>query len=263
MIIFYNQYEDIIFSVGNLSTVPIVHGNQCATIENNTLDVNNTDSNKIEYSQTDGGFLMEAWKDVKIDAIAKPLVVSVMNDLDDSGGEIGIIQSGKRREEYIVERVLLKHLMGSSLQIYHRENGSPYIKLEGEREKFISISHSNGWVMLALCNQRVGVDIEKKQDRLVKLKHKFLSNQEISFVSKQEEANQLSILLLLWCAKEAVFKLIEKPLPEFSEEILVDPFVLQPSGLMYAVADPKDNPQRVVLHYTFYEDFAWVVAKLM
>jgi hypothetical protein len=70
---------------------------------------------------------------------------------------------------------------------------------------------------------------------------------------------RLRLLLLHWCAKEAIFKRYEKSLPEFSEEIMILPFDFQKDeGIFQVVAEPNDSKIPITLRYKMFGDLALV-----
>ena len=77
--------------------------------------------------------------------------------------------------------------------------GAPFIKGEG----FISISHSKNIVGIAGCNEfKVGLDIEPINDKISKIKHKFLSLDEI----EKLDCDSTTELTKVWSGKESLYK---------------------------------------------------------
>jgi phosphopantetheine--protein transferase-like protein len=70
-------------------------------------------------------------------------------------------------------------------------------------------------------NKKVGVDIEKITDRISKIKKRFLSENELSFISEKDELAQLYVC---WGIKETLFKLYGKGSLPFINGIKIDKF---------------------------------------
>lgn len=104
-----------------------------------------------------------------------------------------------RRLEFLAERALLIEITGDeALEIGHEPSGRPVVG-----GKFISISHTRGYVALMLsASHEVGVDIEYRSERVRKIAPKFIRDDEA------EEMEKLSTeeMLIIWCAKETAYK---------------------------------------------------------
>jgi phosphopantetheinyl transferase len=125
-----------------------------------------------------------------------------------------------KRLQHLAGRFLLQFLFPDFPYELIRiaDTNKPYL----QNEKFhFSISHSGDYAAVIVSkNQRVGLDIEILSRKAEKIKHKFLSEEEMKtfYISKNQSASQLStlnsqlptsnsqLLTLLWCAKESVFK---------------------------------------------------------
>lgn len=108
----------------------------------------------------------------------------------------------KRKCEILSTHKLLKLYTSNHFQViqYSPENVP---QISGS-SKQISISHSNNTAALVVSPYLCGVDIETISTRIEKIKHKFLSRNEIIFV--ENNTNTHALLTLLWTVKEAVFK---------------------------------------------------------
>jgi 4'-phosphopantetheinyl transferase EntD len=164
----------------------------------------------------------------------------------------------KRRFEFLRTRLLLKTLIGREVWVSHTEEGKPYISDESYS---LSISHAGDYVAVMLGKTvPVGVDVELKREKLFRVQHKFLGKEESALVEELEDREmRLRLLLLHWCAKEAIFKRYEKSLPEFSEEIMILPFDFQKDeGIFQVVAEPNDSKIPITLRYKMFGDLALV-----
>ncbi len=104
----------------------------------------------------------------------------------------------QRKREFIATRILRHELFGFQ-HIHYDVVGAPFIKGEG----FISISHSKNIVGIAVCNEfKVGLDIEPINDKISKIKHKFLSLDEI----EKLDCDSTTELTKVWSGKESLYK---------------------------------------------------------
>ena len=135
-----------------------------------------------------------------------------------------VFKSGARKMEYLVERALLHSLLNKDIDILHEESGKPY--LDGENGLEISISHTlrkgKGFVAIVLSRHgRSGIDIEYQSDRINKIVDKF--------IREDEKASTTIERLIIWSAKETVYKYFhEQDLQYFEMRCL--PFVPMDKG---------------------------------
>ncbi len=107
--------------------------------------------------------------------------------------------SRKRRQEWLTCRVLLSNVLGKDFLLEYQSNGKPYLL---QPKKNISISHSKEYVAIAIAEKKIGIDIEKIDTRILKLKEKILNSREANrFVAADER-----VLHIIWGIKESVYK---------------------------------------------------------
>jgi phosphopantetheinyl transferase len=107
--------------------------------------------------------------------------------------------SKKRRQEWLTYRVLLSNVLGKEFILEYQSNGKPYLL---QPKKNISISHSKEYVAIAIAEKKIGIDIEKIDTRILKLKEKILNSREVNrFVAADER-----VLHIIWGIKESVYK---------------------------------------------------------
>lgn len=121
------------------------------------------------------------------------------------------ISNPTRQKERLASRLLIETLCGTYCEVAYRSNGEPY--LVGSTQH-ISISHTKNYVAVAIAPCRVGIDIEYKSDRVLRITEKFLNTTETSKLA--QATDKISTALLFWCAKEALYKKLEQKEPEFT-----------------------------------------------
>lgn len=118
-----------------------------------------------------------------------------------------------RRREYVATRVLRTMHFGNE-PILYSEIGAPYVDGEG----FISISHANHVVGMAYCKTfQVGLDLEPINEKVMRVKHKFLSDEE----KKLTDTSSVEEMIKVWSGKEALYKLAGRKKIIFAENILL------------------------------------------
>ena len=121
--------------------------------------------------------------------------------------------------------VLLQELTGGPVCVAYRPNGAPY--LSGS-SLHISISHTKGYAAVLLQNRpAAGIDIEYRSERVSKIRSRFMNSEEEAGIDKEHETEHL---LLHWCAKETLFKMIGQEEVDFLHHLHVRPFPYAEEG---------------------------------
>lgn len=117
-------------------------------------------------------------------------------------------RSASREAERSALRLLLEQHFGAQRTIAYRPSGQPYL-LEVP-DLFLSLSHTQGYVLAGLSSQPIGVDIERIDERVPRVTARVLSESTRAYL-EQIEDDRLRYLLyhLLWTAGEALYKLVE------------------------------------------------------
>ena len=119
------------------------------------------------------------------------------------------------KKQFLAIRNILKELSIDDEDLVYEESGKPFIR-DGQN---ISFSHSNIYVAVIISKQIVGIDIETANDRIFKIKNKFLETE----LKYPIEFNQ-ETLLVYWNIKESIFKSLRNSQIDFKQNIIVLPF---------------------------------------
>ena len=118
----------------------------------------------------------------------------------------------KRKQEFLQARVI-RDQIADETEIIYNEDGKPFLK---DNSQFISISHSENYIGIVCAPFNIGMDIEEVNERIHKIKNRFLNEQEIESFGK----DTLS-LTIAWTIKEALFKLNDRKGIDFRKELLI------------------------------------------
>jgi phosphopantetheinyl transferase len=166
------------------------------------------------------------------------------------------IHTESRKTEWLAVRVLLKELLGKETAIAYHPNGAPYLP---GKELAISISHTKGYVAVLLPDTPpAGIDIEYRANRILKIRSRFLSPEEDSRIDPAHEADHL---LIYWCAKEALFKMMGQNEVDFANQMHVTPFPYNQSGNLVITETRTPQTASYPLSYRVEEDFVLVFTK--
>ena len=146
----------------------------------------------------------------------------------------------------LIEKQMVRHMLRKILpnhKIRYYENGQPYLE---PFDKFVSVSHSFPYAVLAISEKKIGVDIEQVKDRIDKIKHKFLHPTEIDWLGRVE--SEIEHLTAIWCIKEALFKIHSSKQWSFKEFYVVDEFFLDKFSKIKCKIFDKDKEDKFLAH---------------
>lgn len=168
-----------------------------------------------------------------------------------------------RRREYYAVRALLAAVLGKEKTIAYLPSGHPYLT---DHSYNISISHTKGFCALAWhAGHPVGVDIEMLSPRVSRVAHRFVSPAEQILVENHFPQDVTRGQLLLWSAKEAAYKLVDRPATDFLRDIIVDGNTLDPDTQTCRIRCRVDVPDGSTtqvsypMHYRFFQNFVFVL----
>lgn len=162
----------------------------------------------------------------------------------------GRFKAAGRRLEWLSVRRLM-HELDITSPIAYLPSGRPYLK---DDERHISISHTRGYAAVAIhADSPVGLDIEQRTDKVCRVKDKFLSHEEKLFLPSEKK--NVESMLVIWTAKEALFKLTDKPGVDFAEHFHVAPFELVDDGCFQAHETLTEEQRSFQFIYQLYPDF--------
>jgi 4'-phosphopantetheinyl transferase len=183
------------------------------------------------------------WKvSEEIDELLALAKLSVPDAITYSG-----ITAPHRKKEWLATRALLNELIGEPHLIKYHNDGRPYLE---DSLTNISISHSIGYIAILLHGTHIpGIDIELITRKIGRVASRFLSPDELATCNNVAElANRR--MLLHWCAKEAIFKMVPLSNIEFSTDIAIllnGP--IKDSGSFQGVFNDKSGPVPITLNY--------------
>ncbi len=142
----------------------------------------------------------------------------------------------------------IRHLLASEgycdKDLWYDENGKPHLT-DG---KHISITHSFNFSAIIISDMEVGIDIEKKREKILKIAHKFTSIEDYQKLAHKDVI--IRKLTIVWSAKESIYKSFARKGLTFFNHIYVEDF-----SLYYNTTTAKVNFQDKTENYNvwFYE----------
>lgn len=150
---------------------------------------------------------------------------------DDEKAFIQQLSNSKRYLHWLGTRVLLRKMLNTEEYIDCKVDayGKPYLT---SLPYHISLSHSFDYAGVMISkNKPVGIDIEKIEQKVERIAHKFLRPDELDFIQPENKVNHL---YACWCAKEAVYKCYGRKEVSFVSHIFLDNFDCREAGSFHA-----------------------------
>jgi phosphopantetheinyl transferase len=195
---------------------------------------------------SDKKLLLGIWKtEETLDTLQKMLAPTAFSD-----EQLSSFSTDKRKLEWLTVRVLLKDLLNEEKEIAYKNSGKPYLK---DNSYQISISHTKNFVAVLLHpSLHVGLDIEQRGERALRIKERFLSVEEINSLDKSQPDLHS---LLCWSAKETLFKIVPETEIDFINHLHIFPFQPAESGSFPAKETRSDRQDEFEIQYRVFEDF--------
>lgn len=162
-------------------------------------------------------------------------------------------RNDRRRKEWLTVRVLLAELLGPSVSIDYMESGKPFLR---GSKLFVSITHTIGYVGVRLGEQPVALDMEYMSNRVLRLIPRFVSDREMRYI---DEENKITTALIVWSAKETLFKRFDISDVLFDQHLFVRSLVVNGcDGIFTGCVDKDGFYAEVELHYNLFDDLILV-----
>jgi len=159
---------------------------------------------------------------------------------------IASLSNGKRALHWLSTRLLLRKMLNTSdyIDCQMDDHGKPYLV---NSDTHISLSHSYDYAAVIISkDKKVGVDIELIKHKIKSIKHKFLSDLELS---QKQIGDNTNGLYVSWCAKEAIYKWNGRKGLEFKQHIHIKPFKLKDEGVLQALVELPEGTKALDVNY--------------
>ncbi len=162
----------------------------------------------------------------------------------------------KKKEEWLASRWLLHEMSGREVRgkVLKDAFGKPHLE---DSLWTISLSHSADCAAVLASANVCGVDIQRIEERILRMAPRFMSVEELENVDKTEDVEKIHVY---WGAKEALFKLYSEGNVDFRKNLFVKPFEYGESGSTEAIIDMHDKYIECRIDYEKIEDYILVCA---
>ncbi len=187
----------------------------------------------------------------RIDESSDELLEELAPDKNDRA-LLSTFSNDQKKKEWLAGRISLRHLskeFGLTYQGVRKDpHGKPYLRGHSVE---ISLSHSFPYVAAILDpDQDVGIDLEQPKEKLHRVAPRFLSDNEL-----KNAQNDIRKLCILWCAKEALYKIYNTKWLIFRDNIYIEPFTRNLSGVLTTRIIYQDRNDSYSIKYEDRSDF--------
>jgi hypothetical protein len=156
-----------------------------------------------------------------------------------------ITQANSRH--YLASRILLTTLFPSSKIVLSKNiHNKPSLQIDQLPYK-ISITHSFDYAAILIAKQgELGIDLEKIDPRIARIKTKFMNENELLFAG---EPDQIKMQTLIWSTKETLYKLYSNKEVDFKQNLHILPFNLSNFGSLETFIIKGGLNQKITVHY--------------
>ena len=173
-------------------------------------------------------------------------VEELLNKADFNKIEIKYFENFKnlcRKKQSISSRLILNELSKKKISVCYNRHGSPF----SNEIKNISISHSNKLSVALISDNLVGIDIQKKSEKIQIVKKKFIAKNDTN-----NSLNESSFFHYVWCSKEAIFKTLDGLPCSFKKNIFLKNLSEKKSLGHYQSFNKK---LKFIIYHEMFEDY--------
>ena len=154
-------------------------------------------------------------------------------------------------KELLLVRKILKSILPEHKILYR--DRTPYL-FPNDFE--ISITHSFPFAALAISKNKIGIDIEPFNEKILRIQHKFLFPEEAGFIEKNREVAYLTVI---WSLKESLYKIHHSNYWSLKKHYEVKPFDLNfPYNIMCRVHD-ENVSDLYKARVEFFENYCFTI----
>lgn len=205
---------------------------------------------------------MPLYKTITVNSATKVLIWKIEESFDTllknieltakNTGRLNSMKSILHQKGFLSIRHLLALEGFTDYDLYYDTNGKPHLK-DGLH---ISITHSFIFSAIILSDIKVGIDVEKKRDKILRIAHKFTS---VKNFDKSSLTTKIRKLTAIWCAKESLYKSFNRVGLSFLNHIHVEEFGLDQNETT-AIADFNNKTESYHVRFNEFEDFTCAYA---
>ncbi|MGG5600579.1 4'-phosphopantetheinyl transferase superfamily protein [Myroides sp. DF42-4-2] len=128
----------------------------------------------------------------------------------------------QHQKAFLAVRQILRQNGISDCELSYDDKGKPRLR----SGLHISISHSFDYALVAISQENIGIDIELKREKIIRLKDKFCNPRELALAPADFQL-QVDYFTEVWSVKEALYKMCNSRSLSFAQDMSVCVFEKQ------------------------------------
>lgn len=135
------------------------------------------------------------------------------------------LEQKKENLHWLASRALINAVFqNQKIELSKDSFNKPSLKVN-DQTFHISITHSFQFAAIIVSkNKTVAIDIEKLDERIQRVKHKFMRDDELEYLLP---GNESIMLVSIWSAKETLYKFYGKKELDFKKNLKIESFIPQ------------------------------------
>jgi 4'-phosphopantetheinyl transferase len=129
------------------------------------------------------------------------------------------MKSESHQKGFLSVRRLLIEADYTDFDLYYDEFGKPHLN-DG---KHISISHSHDFSVIAIGSETIGIDLEIRKEKTLKIASRFMEVSHLENLTNEEKVQKATVI---WGVKESIFKIKNEIGISFKDHIFEQNFIL-------------------------------------
>jgi len=208
---------------------------------------------------------MPLYKTITVNPTTKVLIWKIEESFDLLSEDIVLTERSQKRVDGMRSELhqrgflSIRHLLASEgysdHDLFYDENGKPHLN----NGKHISITHSFIFSAIIISDIEVGIDVEKKREKILKIAHKFTTFDDYLRLNYRDVI--IRKLTIVWCAKESLYKSFNRVGLTFLNHIHVEDFSLYYNETT-AEVDFEDKVEQYNITFLEFEGFTCAYALL-
>ena len=132
------------------------------------------------------------------------------------------LKSLEHKKGFLATRNLFKLAITETdnANLDYNSEGAPILN----NGKYISMTHSKNYAGIAIGQNKLGIDLEVYQEKIMSIAPKFINDEE-KFIFNFSSV--IKGLTLIWTAKEAIYKAVSTKGIYFGRDIIISPFKIE------------------------------------
>lgn len=177
------------------------------------------------------------------------------------------MKSESHQKGFLAVRMLLQHLGYSDTNLTYDEAGKPHLMRKVERNlithhpspitQHISISHSHAFSCICISDEEIGIDLELKKEKTLKIAPRFM---DVNHLQGLSMADQITKATIIWGIKESIFKIKSEKGISFPDHIFEDAFEIN-EGKCTAKLHFNGQIENFIVQFEQIDDYVFVFCK--